>query len=596
MCFRSVSLFTILLLILTPLVLHAQTKKDTVEKKSFTRKTFREGMKLISTNPKDTIVNEKSVDPYLAYAGKIIRHINFERFGFEKSIYDTAKKVDRTVAKVANSLHAETREKIIRKHLFINKDQPLNPHKLADNERYIRGTDFILDCRIFVTPIEGTDSVDLTVLTRDVFSLGATAGGSANAPKIGIYDVNVDGRGQRIQLTTLIDPSRSPAVGLSVLYRKSSIFGSLTNLELGYTQINSGISIGDEPEFATLMRLTRPLVSPYSRWAGGGEISRNWSQNVYKDPDSIFLKYKYTIYNGWLGYNIGIRKGISNRNRKFLATRYFNGYYNEQPDQEDYSEEVKYNNLYGYLTEFTFYRQNYYKTRYVFGFGRTEDIPYGFTLGLSGGYIRELQTERPYGAIKLNYAEVGKKGNFYNFQFQTGGYYRNNEMEDFIVQGGAAYFSKLWQFNRYKVRNYISSTYTQLINQTVINWLNVNSKEIPGLNTDSVYAAKRLALHLESELFTPRSILGFRFAPLVAIDVVAVDCTNCLHRFNEYWGFSTGFRTRNENLIFGTMEVKLTYIPNDEYGNSKFVFGFKQNLQFKNTNTFVNEPALIRYN
>ncbi|MDZ7648110.1 MAG: hypothetical protein U5K54_13535 [Cytophagales bacterium] len=29
------------------------------------KKTFREGLKLISTHPKDTILNEKSIDPYL---------------------------------------------------------------------------------------------------------------------------------------------------------------------------------------------------------------------------------------------------------------------------------------------------------------------------------------------------------------------------------------------------------------------------------------------------------------------------------------------------------------------------------------------------
>lgn len=592
----SIRCFIFLIIYFNSGTLLGQAKKDTVDKKSFTRKTFHEGLKLISTNPKDTVLTEKSIDPYIAYAGKIIRTIHYEHFGFEKSIYDTAKKVDRTVAKLANSLHSDTREKIVKKHLFIKKDQPLNPHKLADNERYIRGTDFILDCRIFVTPIDNSDSVDLTVLTRDVFSIGATAGGSANAPQIGIYDVNVDGRGQRIQLTTLIDPDRTPAAGLSILYRKSSIFGSLTNLELGYTQINSGLTIGDEPEFATLMRLNRPLVSPYSRWAGGGEISRNWSQNVYKQPDSIFLKYKYTIYNGWLGYNMGIRKEIASRNRKFLAGRYFNGFYQDQPEQEEYSAEVKYNNLYGYLTEFTFYRQDYYKTRYVFGFGRTEDIPYGFKLGLSGGYVRALKTERPYGAVKLNFAEVSKKGNFYNFQVQAGGYYQNSELEDFIVQGSLTYFSKLWQFNQYKLRNYVSGTYTQLINQRVIDWLNVNSKEIPGLNTDSVYADKRLALRLESELFTPGSILGFRFAPLASIDMVTVDCTNCNTRYNTFWGLSTGFRTRNENLIFGTMEVKITYIPKDENGDSKFVFGFKQNLELRTTNGFVNQPTLIRYN
>lgn len=576
---------------------HAQVKKDSVEKKSITKKAFREGIKLISTNPKDTIVNEKSIDAYAEYAGKIIRNINVERIGFEKSIYDSAKKVTKTVTRLANTLHVDTREKIIRKHLFIHRNTPLNPHEIADNERFLRDKDFILDSRIVVVPVEGSDSVDLTVITRDVFSLGGSVGGSIpNAPKIGIYDANVGGRGQRIEFTALIDQDRTPKFGYSLLYRKSSILGSLTNLELQYTELDNGYSFGDENEFAMRIRLDRPLVSPYTRLAGGAEVSRNWSENVYTEPDSTFLKYNYKVVDTWLGYNIGIKKEITDRNRKFAAIRFFDGYYIDQPDQIEYQEERKYNNIFGYLSEFTFYRQNFFKTRYVFGFGRTEDIPYGYTLGISGGYIRQLNIERPYAAIKWNYGKANKKGNFIRLQAQVGAYYRNNKMEDVLLQGGASYFSRLYQMNRYKLRGLVTASYTQLTNRTVIDWINISKKEIPGFNSDSLDADQRIAIHVEAALFTPWSLLGFRFAPFASADIVSVNCVQCATNNDLYFGLSSGLRTRNENLIFGTMEVKFTYIPKDQYGNSKFVFGFKQNLQIKNTGSFVKAPSFIFYN
>ena len=575
----------------------AQVGKDSVQKASVAKKAFREGMKLISTNPKDTIVGERSIDAYLEYAGRFIRNINIERIGFEKSIYDSAKKVDRTVTHLANTLHKDTRHKTIRQHLFIKEGQPLNPHKLADNERFLRNTDFILDSRIIVIPVDGTDSVDVTVITRDVFSLGATMGGSfPTAPQIGVYDANVDGRAQRIQFTALIDQDRSPKFGYSLFYRKSSLFGSLTNLELGYSQINTGVSIGEEPEFALLMRLNRPLVSPYSRLAGGVEISRNWSENVYNDPDTAFLKYNYKIFDGWVGYNIGIRKQIEDRNRLFLAVRYFNGYYLDQPEQEEYQEERKYNNAFGYLSEFTFYRQDFYKTRYVFGFGRTEDIPYGINVSISAGYIRQLRLERPYLGFKFDYSRATSKGNFVSLKFQAGAYYRNGNLEDNILQGRASYFSRLLQLKRYKMRNYVTAGYTLLDNRTVIDWLNITRKDLPGFSADSLDADKRFSIHLETLLYAPWSLLGFRFAPFAAVDVVGVKCINC-ESSNEYFlGISGGFRTRNENLIFGTMEVKFTFIPRNEDGVSQFVFGFKQNLRVANTGTFVRAPALIFYN
>jgi hypothetical protein len=577
----------------------AQHKKDSVEKekkKSLTRRAFKEGMKFISTTPKDTVKNEKSINAYVEYTGKIIRHINLEHIGFEKSIYDSTKKVKKSVTKLANFLHVNTREKTLRQHLFLRKNTPLNPYKLADNERYLRDRDFIVDSRIVVIPIEGSDSVDLLVMTRDVFSLGGRAGGSPTAPEFGVYDANVAGRAQRLEFNAVIDQERDPKFGYSFLYRKSSIFGSLANLELAYTQLDDARSYGKEPEYSVAARLNRPLVSPYTRWAGGIEVSNNWSKNVYGKSDSSFLKYRYTIFDTWIGHNFGIHREISNRNRQFLAVRYFNGNYLDQPEQPEYEEEKKYNNVVGALTEFTFYRQNYYKTRYVFGFGRTEDIPYGISLGFTAGYVRQLSLERPYSAIKFAYGQASRKGNFYRLNFLTGGYGNRGELEDVVVQTNASYFTRLLNMNRYKMRGLVSVTYTQLFNQTIGDWLDINKKEIPGFSIDSLDSDARFSTHLETALYTPWSLLGFRFAPFAAIDMVVANCADCDQQNQVFWGLSSGFRTRNENLIFGTMELKITYIPENGNGESEFVIGFKQNLRIKSSGTFVRAPGLVQYN
>jgi hypothetical protein len=594
-----VTCFIISLISLCAINSQAQVKKDSVEKekkKSITKRAFKEGMKFISTTPKDTVKSEKSINPYVQYTGKIIRNINIEHIGFEKSIYDTTKRVKKSVTKLANFLHVNTREKTLRQHLFLRKNTPLNPYKLADNERYLRDRDFIVDSRIVVIPIEGSDSVDLLVMTRDVFSLGGRAGGSPSAPEFGVYDANVAGRAQRVEFNAIVDPERDPKFGYSFLYRKSSIFGSLANLELAYSQLDDARSYGKETEYSVAARINRPLVSPYARWAGGLEVSNNWSKNVYSKSDTSFLKYRYTIFDTWIGHNFGINRDISNRNRQFLAVRYFNGNYLDQPEQPEYEEARKYNNVVGALAEFTFYRQNYYKTRYVFGFGRTEDIPYGISLGFTGGYIKELSVERPYSAVKFAYGQASRKGNFYRFNFLTGGYGARGALEDVVVQAGAAYFTRLLNMNRYKMRSLASATYTQMFNQTVSDWLDISKKEIPGFKIDSLDADIRFNTHLETALYTPWSILGFRFAPFAAIDMVMANCADCDEQNQLFWGLSSGFRTRNESLIFGTMELKITYIPKDGNGESKFVIGFKQNLRIKNTGTFVRAPGLVKYN
>lgn len=126
--------------------------------------------------------------------------------------------------------------------------------------------------------------------------------------------------------------------------------------------------------------------------------------------------------------------------------------------------------------------------------------------------------------------------------------------------------------------------------------MKISNVIIPGFSSDSIFAEKRLATHLESALYLPFQLLGFRFAPFAAIDMVAIDCALCPSDETIYYGLSGGVRTRNENLIFGTMEIKVTYIPQNEFGESKINFGFKQNLRVKNSGSFVRAPSLIKYN
>lgn len=573
----------------------AQTPNDSTKKKSFTRKAINEGISLISTSAKDTINNEESTDSFQPYQGKIIRTININFIGFERSIYDSTKRTQKIITNLADALHTRTKEKVIRNHLFIKENKPLNPYLLADNERFLRTLNFILDSRIVVTPIDGTDSVDLMVITRDVFSLGVKVGGSPpTSTELSVYDANLGGQGQRLQFDGLLDVDRTPNFGYGAYYKKNSLLGSLTNVEFGYTQLNQGSSYGDEEEFAYFLKASRPLVSPYSRLAGGFEMSRNWSENVYKEPDSLFLDYKYDVFDTWIGYNFGIRRSYEDRKRRFLAVRYFDGVFTETPDQVEYEDVRDYNSIKGWLAEATFYRQNYFKTRYVFGFGRTEDIPYGFNLAFSGGYITTLSIARPYVGAKGTYSKASRSGSFYGLHLEAGTYYRDESFEDITLNAFVSYYTKAMNINRYKLRTSFGAGISNLSNRVTNNYIQIDKNEVHGFSADSLLGTQRITLKYESALYAPWSLLGFRFAPFVGVDLSTMDCVVCDNPDKSIFGFNTGFRTRNENLIFGTMEVRMTYIPDDGTGNSKFVFGFKANLRPKDEGIFVNAPSLVR--
>jgi hypothetical protein len=574
----------------------SQNTQDS-SKISIAKKALTKGINLISRDPSDSVGNEESSERFEEFTGKIIRNIYVENAGFESSIYGSQREIIRKFGLFVNKLHHNTREKTIRQHLFIKSGDPLNPYEIGDNERYLRQLDFILESRIVATSIEGTNFVDLTIVTRDVFSIGADLGGSIpSAPRFSVFDANLDGGGQQLRVDLLIDGDRTPKVGYGVSFRKSSLWGSLANLELAYSQLNTGLGMGEETEYAYYMLLERPLVSPYSRLAGGLELSQNWSQNVYSKPDSAFLDYKYNVFDFWMGYNFGVKKDIQNRMREFLAVRFYDGSFIDSPDQEEYNRPNLYRSQSGVLAEYTIYKKNYFKTRYVYGFGRTEDQPYGYSFAVTAGYIEWASKKRPYLAAKANYSKVNESGSFYEGNFNLGSFFESGNAEDIVIQSDINYFTPALSLNRFKLRGESYFSYTAVFNQKLNDFLDINSNYVSGLRVNYLQANRRYSTKIGGSLYTPWSIFGFRLAPFADFELAGLLCNTCVAKNLTYYGISSGIRTRNENLIFGTMEIKFTYVPKDEIGDPKFRIKFRQNLRISDKKVFVKAPGMIRYN
>src|SRR5262249_24996144 len=120
------------------------------------------------------LLTTKSEDAFKPYEGKIIRHIVINQYKFEKTFTDTSKSINYFGTRILNSLHNNTKEWAIRDNLFIKENTPVLPNLLADNERYLRSLPYIQDACIIVQPKTGSpDSVDVYVITKDVFSISA---------------------------------------------------------------------------------------------------------------------------------------------------------------------------------------------------------------------------------------------------------------------------------------------------------------------------------------------------------------------------------------------------------------------------------------
>ena len=147
-------------------------------------------------------VSQIEVNPYKEYEGRVIGTIFVKRLGvFGASVYDTTRNSANWVEKVANSLHVNTREGVIRRsYLQFQEGDIVNPTVLRDNERLLRNVGLFIDVRILIIPRpDSRQFVDIYVITQDVWSLLPDGGFSGfNNFQFGLDQRNFRGMGHRL--------------------------------------------------------------------------------------------------------------------------------------------------------------------------------------------------------------------------------------------------------------------------------------------------------------------------------------------------------------------------------------------------------------
>ena len=552
-----------------------------------------------------TTINTKSESPFMPYEGKVIRHIIVKAYGFEQTFTDTSKRLQYFGTKLLNQAHRKTRDWVVRNSLFIKENTVLNPFKLADNERLIRSLNFIQDARILVNFLpDNEDSVDLVVVVKDLFSIGGALNSLGVAPtsvRGNVSEANFLGMGQRIQGGVILEQTRNPTFGYQLLYSKANIGRSFVNATLSYTQINGDLFDGTPDEQARFIRLDRPLYAPYAHLAGGFTMGDFQSFNRYNHPDSLFYKYHYQVHDGWLGWNLGGDRFLSNtsvRDRKFVSLRYFRNHFYQTPDQIGDKFNFRFNDREAVLGQFTFFRQDFYKTNYIYGFGTTEDVPQGYNVAVTSGWYKQLHLERPYAGVDANSYVVTKKGGFIQYFLRSGAFLHQGQVQDASVLVGSSYYSPLFLFKHVKIRQYINLSYTRQFNRVGIDPLTINN--VFGLryfSGDSTFGAQRMTFHSETTFFLNYKLLGFKFAPFAFGDLSLLTPDKAkFDKSSLYHGLGAGMRARNENLIFQTIELRAVWFPRKTEQNNSFKIMFNTGIQFRYNSTYVKAPDVIYLN
>ncbi|MBN8838220.1 MAG: hypothetical protein J0I09_13240 [Sphingobacteriia bacterium] len=568
--------------------------------------------KMIAINPnnnkKDSLpVLINNIDPYVLYKGAIIRNVELVNIGFGQSITDTSFKNKNALTRIADELHTVTRKNAITNNLFFRKGDSLNPYLLGDNERFLRQLPYLQDAKITIREIsDDYDSIDVVILYKDLFSISGTVDASGNTLFFQAQDDNISGYGDRLQISTLADPNRNPPFGLGVEYLKRNIEGSFVNFTIGYQSLNNAFNNGLRQETAIYSRLDLPLVTPYYLWTGALEVGERYTQNNYVS-DSLYnsdYKYNYQYYDGWAGYNISAKKQLHEfdyrKPKSFLALRLAQTNFSDIPNIYKAQYNFKYANLTSTLLSYTLFKQTYYHTNYIYGFGKYEDVPAGFNVSGIIGWTDKNNYQRPYAGANLQRNYFSKKQNYFNFNFTAGGYFREGRFEDFGILFYLESFSSLKKLNKkWFHRNFINGSLAGQYNIFLNEPLRINSSygiasyaEIPNYN-----ANMRATFNYESVFYSNWKVIGFGVAPFIGGTTCYLKPMGT-HFFNGdlFSTISGGFRTRNEALIFGTVEFRLNYYPRTTINMSNWSFSITTDLRFQYNSVFIKRPDFVTLN
>ena len=516
----------------------------------------------------------KSEQVFLPETGRVIRNITYKRvqvFG-PSNITDTSFRSSSKILRLANNMHYDSRQWVIKASLFFRPGDTINAYELADNERYLRHLPFITDARIYVTNSTGvSDSVDIVVVTKDVFEYGGELGElSTSNAKISAYNNDLFGAGQSLQVGFLWDQTFTPRTMTQVQYTKSNMGGTFIDGTVGYTLLNNNnpLDTGNY-EGSYYLSLNRPLFRNITPVIGGLNLANNYSINFHNLPDTIYRDYKYNIVDAWIGYNFRPqqkRNGeITRRPSLAVLVRHYNLYFTENPSEEIYRNDPVYNNRRYVLGEFAIYKQDFFKAHYFFGFGKTEDIPLGYNFGLYTGEETWSLRRRTYTGVNLQKYWITPLKGLLNTSFGISTFWHNGtgSAEDAVIHGSIDYYSRLFTLKEGHLRQFVSLDYLDCPNPYFYKPLSINGGfGIYGIENTLINGYERLNLRSMTTWYSPMKVYGFHFNFQATAQASQLNYERPqLFDNRTLAGFGLGCEIKNENLTFNTFKIDGNYFP-----------------------------------
>jgi|GEM_PF-2309228 len=276
-----------------------------------------------------------------------------------------------TARKVANDVHVETREDVIRRELLFKEGDAFDQKLVDESARHLRALRIIGDVSITSDTLPD-HTIDLTVKTHDRWtlnpSMSAQVGGGVSGFGVGVREDNFLGSGQKAQVGYNRLSDRVHPDGGQAAFTEPRLFGS-------WWSSSAQLNKADELSLAAL-DLSHPFYADAAQWAARGYAALGRVRiRQYQDGNILadgYLNQQNEIL--WLAASSGDDTKLQ------IAGSYY-----RMRSTADSMSVRPFDNVDLVIASVSVLGRQYTKGRYIENFGRVEDVPLGYQLGVSAG-------------------------------------------------------------------------------------------------------------------------------------------------------------------------------------------------------------------
>lgn len=542
-----------------------------LERKANSSRLIKSIYKLVFTAPatyKKPADDQESGEKYFEqFENKIIANIyHYSLDVFGPSVYDTAGYEKPWVLRTANNLHVNTNHKVILRNLLFTTGEGIEPFAFYDNERLLRSLPFIEDARILIVPNQSdTSKADVLVITKDAWTLGAEFQlYDEKSGRIDFFDKNILGTGHHQENSVYFDSKKDPAWGYEGFYKIPNIAGSFADAKgsyytYGYKERNN-------------ISLSRDFITPEIKYAGGASVSR--IRNTITTASGISnFGIENHVLDFWAGRSIKLRsfnKPGSYRPRLVFKTRLSFDQYPKRPLVTK-SDNTAYTNYTRLLFNLGYTQTRFYKASHIYRFGRTEDVPAGTQIEATIGPEKSEFANRFYMGASAVHAGWTKNIGYAALKISAGTYLAGGKHEQSSYRIEGQYFTNKIKIGDARLRQFLSFHYTRGFDRKADEYLNINDDYgIRDFYADSLFGSQRCAFRIETVLFPQWYYYGFGAAIFAYYDGAFLGKNRLFYHNHYYSCLGLGFRIRNENLVFNSLEIRFGWYPVTVPGINKY--------------------------